>query len=1075
MATIRTSDSQSIYDLKYPGAAIDAILDTAYDLQNAGYIFRGLASEYSNTPTERSWVLAGEGETGHGFTSPIPKGYIGVCVFNGTSWTGKLLKCVSIDSTPTPGSTNAVSSGGAYAALNQLATGVAEALDNMTFTDVTPPADEYTQLKLKLATTDSGIERIITYLTFLSATTSKAGLLSAADKAKLDAILTNLRSLEIEDTTAYADLGDKIVESIKATIGGTEETISTFQILAATAEKAGLLSAADKAKLDALWSSGYQFAGIATPSTTPVSTTSKIFYIATEAGTYFNTVTVTQGINIIYKSGDAWSVAQVVGIDNEPTAGSNRLVKSGGVFGELALGAVYDVSAKNPTAGPNSDGKWESLSALLSDANLNTLIPTSVRKGGMSIKYVQSSDNKYVQYFLTKDEWSLSEADWQNMNLEEEVSQLGQDIKELFSEVSVYEPTWEIGNIAISSTGWSYGSSTTRVRLKQGTTLHLYPGDIAGLTDYSGKTYYIGWRKADGTYEYNNGWLTKDFHVEQEGEYVFLLRYEPEVIVSSVSELGELFFIKSLKQRITETNTRIDSIGPHNVEQDIMLNGVVSGSGAIPAFEFGTISFSNNDFVFSVNDNHIRTIQGHPIHLYRNDIVSIESPSTNEFALFYTLLNGNKGKYAFRNSDVTISVEGYYHIVIRKASNAKPDNIMDLINPFKIIRFGTGYGLGFTRMIFGIAGRYGSGYINYNTLTKKLFIPRDTVALYRGISQSSNNQDYKQLNQSAIVELDLSSIDSSAISIVYDSSDGQIKALAYSTRLSIYQYYIAGIRDAGLNSTITSLFPWSINGNPYNIVPTEIIKRGYVMGINHKGYNTIAPENTLPAFKLSAKNNFKWVETDIHCTSDDVPVLLHDNTINRTARNMDGSVIENSVFINNITYNEALGYDFGIWKGEEYAGTPIPTFEQLLILCRNTGMGIFAEVKVGESSRISKLVKLARQYNMLKHIVWIATTAAILGRIQNYDANANLAYIVDSIDEDAIAAISSYKNDNNVVYLDSNSYTAEEIALCKEANIPLLVWTINNAATIAALPDYVGGVTSDDQDASRIIYERNLV
>ena len=96
------------YDLKYPGAAIDAILDTAYDLQNAGYIFRGLASEYYNTPTERSWVLAGEGETGHGFTSPIPKGYIGVCVFNGTSWTGKLLKCVSIDSTPTNGSTKRI-------------------------------------------------------------------------------------------------------------------------------------------------------------------------------------------------------------------------------------------------------------------------------------------------------------------------------------------------------------------------------------------------------------------------------------------------------------------------------------------------------------------------------------------------------------------------------------------------------------------------------------------------------------------------------------------------------------------------------------------------------------------------------------------------------------------------------------------------------------------------------------------------------------------------------------------------------------------------------------------------------
>lgn len=117
-----------------------------------------------------------------------------------------------------------------------------------------------------------------------------------------------------------------------------------------------------------------------------------------------------------------------VGIDGEPTAGSENLVKSGGVQNELALGAVYDVSAKNPTAGPNNDGKFESLSALLSDANINTLIPIAVRKGGMSIKFVQSSDNKYMQYFLTKDEWSVRVADWQKINLEEEVSQLGQDV-----------------------------------------------------------------------------------------------------------------------------------------------------------------------------------------------------------------------------------------------------------------------------------------------------------------------------------------------------------------------------------------------------------------------------------------------------------------------------------------------------------------------------------------------------------------------------------------------------------------------------------------------------------------------
>ena len=103
------------------------------------------------------------------------------------------------------------------------------------------------------------------------------------------------------------------------------------------------------------------------------------------------------------------------GVDKVPTPGSHNFVESGGVQKELALSAVYDVSAKNPTAGPNNDGKFESLSALLSDTNLNTLIPTSVRKGGMSIKFVQSSDNKYVQYRLTADSWSTSVADWENI------------------------------------------------------------------------------------------------------------------------------------------------------------------------------------------------------------------------------------------------------------------------------------------------------------------------------------------------------------------------------------------------------------------------------------------------------------------------------------------------------------------------------------------------------------------------------------------------------------------------------------------------------------------------------------
>ena len=73
---------------------------------------------------------------------------------------------------------------------------------------------------------------------------------------------------------------------------------------------------------------------------------------------------------------------------------------------ELKSEAVYDVSAHNNGA------TFESLSALLSSENLSTLIPTAVRCGGMSIRFVQSSDNKYVQYRLMANEWSIDTDDW---------------------------------------------------------------------------------------------------------------------------------------------------------------------------------------------------------------------------------------------------------------------------------------------------------------------------------------------------------------------------------------------------------------------------------------------------------------------------------------------------------------------------------------------------------------------------------------------------------------------------------------------------------------------------------------
>lgn len=80
----------------------------------------------------------------------------------------------------------------------------------------------------------------------------------------------------------------------------------------------------------------------------------------------------------------------------------------GAILGGLNDG-IYDVSKRNPTAGPNSDGKF-TLDYILDNAN--TLIPTGWRHGGMTISFVHTSDNKYVQFRCKTQSFSFNPIDW---------------------------------------------------------------------------------------------------------------------------------------------------------------------------------------------------------------------------------------------------------------------------------------------------------------------------------------------------------------------------------------------------------------------------------------------------------------------------------------------------------------------------------------------------------------------------------------------------------------------------------------------------------------------------------------
>ena len=57
----------------------------------------------------------------------------------------------------------------------------------------------------------------------------------------------------------------------------------------------------------------------------------------------------------------------------------------------------------------------------------------------------------------------------------------------------------------------------------------------------------------------------------------------------------------------------------------------------------------------------------------------------------------------------------------------------------------------------------------------------------------------------------------------------------------------------------------------------------------HRGVSTEYPENTLCALRAAARQGYGMVEVDPRFTADGHCVLLHDPTLNRTARNADGT------------------------------------------------------------------------------------------------------------------------------------------------------------------------------------------
>lgn len=107
--------------------------------------------------------------------------------------------------------------------------------------------------------------------------------------------------------------------------------------------------------------------------------------------------------------------------------------------------------------------------------------------------------------------------------------------------------------------------------------------------------------------------------------------------------------------------------------------------------------------------------------------------------------------------------------------------------------------------------------------------------------------------------------------------------------------------------------------------------------IGHRGVAGYAPENTLEGIHTAADMGLKWVELDVKLTRDDVPILFHDETLERTT-NGAGSVAETD-------YTEIQNLECGSWFSDSYAGIKIPSLEEALDVLIDRNLGLNLEIK----------------------------------------------------------------------------------------------------------------------------------
>lgn len=233
--------------------------------------------------------------------------------------------------------------------------------------------------------------------------------------------------------------------------------------------------------------------------------------------------------------------------------------------------------------------------------------------------------------------------------------------------------------------------------------------------------------------------------------------------------------------------------------------------------------------------------------------------------------------------------------------------------------------------------------------------------------------------------------------------------------------------------------------------------------IGHRGACAYAPENTLESIRTAADMGCKWVEFDVQVTRDGVPILMKDETLDRTT-NGHGNVIDHSLA-------DLNDLECGSWFGGSFGGIKIPTLEEAIDVLYEQNLGVTIDIQARNGRDVDTteaiLDVLAKSWDEPDRLLFTSNSIAALETClemapewhRNFQLGENLEHNWDDIARHLNVSTLSF---------DARHLT-DQISDFLEFDKPLIACVINDA--VQALDLLERGASSILSDAPDVILD----